>query len=374
MRQDLSLLAAALVPRLAVEIGVDAVFGDEFEAGVDVGWANKAARRLPREHLHDRVEALQVRLLVDHEIEKAVMHRLQRAGQHVVAAGANTFGGKIVFAADEAAIHRVAAAGAEHPLHVLVAEIIGVDLRQRLVSGRSGGDHCRLDIGARFLDRIHCAVKAGLQVQLPRCRDEYRDLAFADQLDDAFAHHLAGQKQILPDIGEALVGVRIGIVAEHRDAGRERVFDRPVETPRVDEAHRDRIGLAGNRGVHRVDHLRHVGRLRAGPLIVAAEQRTGDARDVDEDGKTAEVEAEELDELRALTQVESTQVAPDHQSNRVHTPGAALLVDARHVLRRMLGNRPDDRQVQAAPAAAQGLDSRLQVLDEVPGGEVADLA
>src|SRR5438477_9049588 len=70
VRQDLSLLAAALVPRLGVEIGVDAVFGDEFEAGVDVGWTNKAARRLPREHLHDRVEALQVRLLVDHESRK----------------------------------------------------------------------------------------------------------------------------------------------------------------------------------------------------------------------------------------------------------------------------------------------------------------
>src|SRR5205085_11326982 len=100
VRHDLSLLAAALVPRLGAEIRVDAVLGDEFEAGVDVGRADEAARRLPREHLHDCVKALQVRLLVDHKIEEAVTHRLQRAGQHVVPAGANTFGGEVVFAAD----------------------------------------------------------------------------------------------------------------------------------------------------------------------------------------------------------------------------------------------------------------------------------
>ncbi len=69
--------------------------------------------------------------------------------------------------------------------------------------------------------------------------------------------------------------LRIGVVAEDRDAGRERVLDRPVEPLGIDEAHRDRVGLAGDRRVHRVDHLRDVGGLRAGPLIVAAEQRAG---------------------------------------------------------------------------------------------------
>src|SRR5438270_12794496 len=58
VRQDLSLLAADLVPCLGVEIGVDAVFGYEFEDVVDVGCANNAVRLLPREHFNERLEAL----------------------------------------------------------------------------------------------------------------------------------------------------------------------------------------------------------------------------------------------------------------------------------------------------------------------------
>ena len=183
--------------------------------------------------------------------------------------------GQIVLPADDPAIHRVAAADTEHAFDVLVAEVIGLDLRQAGIGGGVGRDHRRLDIGARFLDRIHRPVDTRLQVELARRCDKDRDLAGADELDDTLAHHLAEQEQILADIGEALIAVRVGIVAEHRYAGGERILDRAIEAPRIDEADRDRVGLAGDRGVERVDHLRHIRGLRPGPLIVDAEQRTG---------------------------------------------------------------------------------------------------
>ncbi len=122
------------------------------------------------------------------------------------------------------------------------------------------------------------AVQPRLDVELARGRDEHADGAGIDQRQDALAHQHAGLVQILADIGEALVaaaGGRVGVVREHRDAGGQRAGGRLVEGVRVDDRHRDGRGLRGDGGVHGVDHLGHVGGRRAGPLMIAAEQRAG---------------------------------------------------------------------------------------------------
>jgi hypothetical protein len=43
----------------------------------------------------------------------------------------------------------------------------------------------------------------------------------------------------------------------------------------IDQADGDRIGLGRDRGVERVDHLRDVGGLRPGPLVIDPQERTG---------------------------------------------------------------------------------------------------
>src|SRR5215471_10746807 len=86
MRHDLRFLCAAFVTRLGIEVGPDRVLRDEFETGVDVGRSDQPARHLPYEHLHDRIEALQIGLLVDHEIKEAVAHRFERFRQQIITA------------------------------------------------------------------------------------------------------------------------------------------------------------------------------------------------------------------------------------------------------------------------------------------------
>ena len=163
----------------------DPVLGDEFEARVHVGRADEAARHLEREHLHHRVEALEVGLLVDDEIEEPVAHRFERARQEVIAASMHPFFASPYFRLIEPEFIVSPPPTAKEAFDVLVAEVIGVDLGQRVVRGRGGRDHRRLDLGARFLDRVHRPVDARLQVELARRRDKERDLALPDQLDDA---------------------------------------------------------------------------------------------------------------------------------------------------------------------------------------------
>ena len=90
----------------------------------------------------------------------------------------------------------------------------------------------------------------------------------------------AGDEQVLADVSQSSVAGSIGVVAEDRDPGGERLVRRTVERLQVDEAHRDAVHLGADGAVHRVDHLAHVGALRAGPLVLAAEQLAGVLRAV----------------------------------------------------------------------------------------------
>ena len=111
----------------------------------------------------------------------------------------------------------------------------------------------------------------------------------------------------------------------------------------------------------------------AGAERHVSEQRADDARQVHEHGEGVQVVEQQLRELRALAQVQPAEVPPDHQPDGVDGPCAALLVHVGHVLGGVLSHGAHDRQVHALPAAAQRLHAGLQVLDQVPRREQADV-
>ena len=163
-----------------------------------------------------------------------------------------------------------------------MAEVVGVDLGNLVREQSPRRDRRRLDLAAaELLDGRLSAVDARLNVELPGGGDEERHVARLDEVDDPLAHLVAGQVEVLPDVRESRVRRRVGVVAQHRDALAERVVRRAVEGLEVDERDQDARRLGRDRRVERVDHLADVRRLRAGPLVAAAEQRARVLRAVD---------------------------------------------------------------------------------------------
>src|ERR687889_2556254 len=81
---DPLLLRVTLEARLGLEVAVHGLGGHEDEARVRLRRARDPAREVVQVELHDREEALQVRLLVYGEIYVACLHELQDLGQEVV--------------------------------------------------------------------------------------------------------------------------------------------------------------------------------------------------------------------------------------------------------------------------------------------------
>ena len=93
------------------------------------------------------------------------------------------------------------------------------------------------------------------------------------------AHLLSGQEQVLSDVRQPCVAGGVRVVGDDRDPRRQRLRDRCVERVQIDERDADPVHPRADRAVEPVDHLGHVARLRAGPLVRAAEQlaRVGSA-------------------------------------------------------------------------------------------------
>src|SRR5215207_4295506 len=269
---DLLVLRRPLEARRAAEVGRGVVLGEELQAGVHVAGAGEGAGDLRQEQLDDRIEPLDVGLLVDREVELVVAQQLERLGQRVVAAALHALVAQLVLLDDLADRLRRAGVDREHALDVLVAEVVRVDARELLVELGTAGDRLVLDVLAGLLDRVDRAVDAWLDVQRAGRGDEQRDLAGRDQLDDPLAHLDARQEQVLADVGEAVVR-RVGVVGDHRNPRVERPVGRVVERLGVDQADGDAVRLAADRGVHRVDHLADVRGLRARPLEGRVQQR-----------------------------------------------------------------------------------------------------
>src|SRR4029077_15891232 len=76
-RQNFFLGGTAFVTVLGAQIGIDTCLGYKLQAGVNICRPAQTARDLVHEQHHDRVEALQVRLLVDGELEITFFDRIQ---------------------------------------------------------------------------------------------------------------------------------------------------------------------------------------------------------------------------------------------------------------------------------------------------------
>ena len=215
---------------------------------------------------------MEIRLLVDGEVEHAFGHQLDRGRQQVVPAAALEPGRPGVVGLDDLPdALRAAGVDGEHPRHARVAEVVRLDRAELLLERGSCGDVFDVDRRTGLLDGGDRAVDAGLDVELAGRGDEQRDVTLTDELDDPLAHLEARSVEVLTDVGEAGVG-RVGVVGDDRDPGRQGALDRIVERLEVDDRNRDPVGVGGDRGLEGVDHLGVVGPLRSGPLERRAEQ------------------------------------------------------------------------------------------------------
>src|SRR3954453_1650019 len=190
-----------LVAALRVVVRADRRLVEELQAGVDVGDARQRVRDLVHVQLEHRQEALQVRLLVDREVDLVAGQQLLGDRREVVAAALESLLGEFVFLDSLGESLRAGGVDGEVAFRVRMAGGVGVDHRQLGRHSRAGRDDVRLD--ARVgLERLAGAVDARLDVRRARRRDEQRDVARRDELGDALAHLLAGDEQVLADVGQ----------------------------------------------------------------------------------------------------------------------------------------------------------------------------
>src|SRR3954453_12089608 len=84
-----------LVPALRVVVGTDRRLVEELQAGVHVGDARQRPRNLVHVELQDRQETLQVRLLVDREVDLVVGQELLCVRREVVAAALDALAAQV---------------------------------------------------------------------------------------------------------------------------------------------------------------------------------------------------------------------------------------------------------------------------------------
>src|ERR1700749_3961787 len=83
VREYLFLRGAAFVLALSAQIRINAVFGDEFQTCIDFRRTAQSAGDLDHEQNHHGIESLQVRLLIDGEIQITFLDRIQGYWQEV---------------------------------------------------------------------------------------------------------------------------------------------------------------------------------------------------------------------------------------------------------------------------------------------------
>src|SRR6266542_5073644 len=150
----LLLARAPLVPRLRGEVRLDVVLRHEQQTRVRRGRRHQPTRELVKEQLDDRVEALQVELLVDREVKVTLVDQLERRRQEVVAAAVDALAREAVLLHRLCNALRAPRVDGEHPLQALVTLVVGFDLRQLLVDVMPSGNLAEVDRLARVLNRL----------------------------------------------------------------------------------------------------------------------------------------------------------------------------------------------------------------------------
>ena len=133
---------------------------------------------------------MQIRLLIDREVQEALVDQVEGAGKQVVPA-ADQLPAQAVLLDDLPDALGVACVDREHLGEALVPEIVRVDRRELLAQVGIGGNDLRVDGLAGLLDRGDRAVDARLDVQRSRRGDEERHVALRDECRDPLAHREA---------------------------------------------------------------------------------------------------------------------------------------------------------------------------------------
>src|SRR3954449_4889551 len=140
----------ALVAALRVVVGRDRGLVEELQARVDVGNAGQRVRRLVHVELQDRQEPLQVRLLVDREVDLVVGEQLLRHRREVVAAALDALAAQVALLDRLGEALRAAGVDREVALRVRVPRRVGVDRRELRRQRRARRDDVRLDRRVRL--------------------------------------------------------------------------------------------------------------------------------------------------------------------------------------------------------------------------------
>src|SRR5215211_6185368 len=210
--QDLLRFGVPLEARRGLEVAIHGVGRYEHEARVGLGRARDASGDVVQVELYYGEEALQIGLLVD----------------------------------------------GEHPGHILVAVVPGLDPGPLLRYISARGDLLDLYVLPRILYRLLRAIYSRLDVELARRRYKERHEPFVDEADDPLAHLDAGQEEVLAHVrkrGISPCPLAVGVVSDHRDAVVQSLLDRVVESHRVHDRDGDAVGVAGDGGVHRIHHF-----------------------------------------------------------------------------------------------------------------------
>src|SRR5215217_4795087 len=125
--QDLLRFRVALEARLGFEVAIHGIWRDEDEARVGLGRSRDPSGDVVQVELYNREEALQIGLLVDGEVYVALPQVLQGLWREIIAAGLDA-----LVVQPELRHNLGHALGAprvdgEHPCHVLVAVVPGLD-------------------------------------------------------------------------------------------------------------------------------------------------------------------------------------------------------------------------------------------------------
>src|SRR5215208_8515124 len=116
----LLLLGRSLEAGRVRRVGPGVVLGDELQPGVHLAGAGEVARDLRQVQLHDREEALEVRLLVDREVQLIRLQQLERLRERVVATSLDALLAQLELLDDLADALGRSGVDGEHPFDVLV--------------------------------------------------------------------------------------------------------------------------------------------------------------------------------------------------------------------------------------------------------------